>query len=133
MQQGGCGDGPGGLDAQAVSLVAPFHGGTRRIIGEADRFGDQPSQDGPVVLAHVVGEQAITDAGGLLQAHAFALVQGLAEVVGAHRFDADDTRLREAVGPDGLPALTFDGAALSHAHDHDVSTHGPLSVLPTKT
>ena len=29
------------------------------------------------------------------------------------------TGLRQAVGPDGLPALTFDGAAFSHTHDHD--------------
>lgn len=29
------------------------------------------------------------------------------------------TGLREGVGSDGLPALTFDGATLSHSHDHE--------------
>ena len=63
------------------------------LVGDRKRAGDQPLQDRPVVFADVVREQAVADAGGMLEPHTAARCERLTKIIGAGRLDADDLRL----------------------------------------
>ena len=103
VQQRGNGDRARWLRAQTMSFINPAHGVARFRIGQGDRPMNETFQDRPIMLADIIRQQAIANAGRTFHANSLLSQERLAEIVGGIRLHADDLGLGKSImDGDGL-------------------------------
>jgi len=71
-QQCGDRDCSGWFGAEPVLIFHPLHRLARFIIGNGNRFPHMLMENRPIVFAHIIGKESVTNAGRMFDAHALA-------------------------------------------------------------